>query len=113
MVKGKIMSAWNYTAGIQNIKDSEIEFLEKQLCQAVASRDLGPAFRRDLLFQKTDKGGINMQSVHELYDIQRCRTLGQIMEAGKRQEGRDQVGRWIIFRNLEEEEDVFESKIEF
>ena len=29
------------------------------------------------------------------------------------QEGRDQVGRWIIFRNLEEEEEIFQSKIEF
>ncbi len=91
LIKGKIMAAWNYTAGIQNIKDEEIETLEKTLCQAVTSRSLGRTTRRDMLFEKRTKGGIGMISMHELYEINRCRIISQIMENGKRQRGRGQI----------------------
>ncbi len=52
LVKGKILSAWNYTAGIQDINGKELEILESRLCQAVASKDLGRTVRRDMLFEK-------------------------------------------------------------
>ncbi|MCP4052782.1 MAG: hypothetical protein GY739_06910 [Mesoflavibacter sp.] len=91
LIKGKILSAWSYTAGIQNIDEEEIEKLEKTLCKAVASKDMGRAVRRDMLFEKRVKGGIDMISMHDLYDINRCRIISQIMENGKRQEGRGQI----------------------
>ena len=59
LIKGKIMSAWSYTAAIQNIKDEEINKLESLLCQAVTSSDINITTRRDLLFEKKSKGGIN------------------------------------------------------
>ena len=32
-----------------------------------------------------------MTSIKELYEVNRCRTIGQLVENGKRQEGRGQI----------------------
>ena len=69
----------------------EINTLENALCKAVTSSEMGRCTRRDLLFEKKQKGGINMTSIKELYEINRCRTIGQLIENGKRQEGRGQI----------------------
>ncbi len=55
---------------------------KKTLCQAITSKDLGRCTRKDMLFEKRNKGGIDMISMHDLYDINRCRVISQIMENG-------------------------------
>ncbi|MCP4055362.1 MAG: hypothetical protein GY739_20440 [Mesoflavibacter sp.] len=104
------MSAWNYTSGVQNISYGEIDSLEKTLCQAITSKDLGRCTRKDMLFEKRNKGGIEMISMHDLYDINRCRVISQIMENGKRQEGRGQIpwAEKIIMEEITKEEPCME-----
>ena len=102
LVKGKILSAWNYTTAVQEVDQKMIAKWESKLCQAVIERDLPCGVRRDLLFEKKSHGGLNMTSLQELYDVNRCRTFAHIIESGKRQEGRGQVpwAEQIVMREI-------------
>jgi len=94
LAKGRLVSVWNYTAGIQDIGWEFAQEWDSKICRAITSTEFGATCRKDLVFEDVQKGGMGMQYFVDLYKINRCRILSQIMEAAKRQSGRGQTP-WV------------------
>jgi len=94
LAKGRMMSVWNYTAGIQDISVEFAQEWDIKVYRAITSKEFGATSRKDLIYEPVVKGGMGMQSLVDLYKVNRCRVLAQVMEAAKRQRGRGQVP-WV------------------
>jgi len=94
LAKGRLVSVWNYTASIQYIGWEFAQEWDSKIYRDITSKEFGATCRRDLIYEDVQKGGMGMQSLMDLYQINRCRILSQMMEAAKRQTGRSQTP-WV------------------
>jgi len=94
LVKGRIVSVWNYTAAVQEIDKEFAVYWDLKIYSAITRSKFGATSRKDLLYEPILKGGMGMVSLEDVYKINRCRILAQIMEAAQRQTGRNQVP-WV------------------
>jgi len=94
LAKGRMVSVWNYTASIQEINWEFAQEWDTKIYRALTSKGFGATSRKDLIYEPVVKGGMGMQSLVDLYKINRCRILAQMMEAAKRQTGRGQIP-WV------------------
>ena len=90
LIRSRIVSAWNYTAAVQDMEDSSIAEIEKDFYNAIVMGDLKD-LREDLVYECEARSGLGMTKLSEEYRKNRLRTLTQIMEAGERMKGRGQV----------------------
>jgi len=94
LAKGRVVSVWNYTASVQGINWEFANEWDTKINRAITSREFGAVSRKALVYEPIVKGGMGMQSLVDLYKINRYRILAQIMEAAKRQRGRGQTP-WV------------------
>jgi hypothetical protein len=90
LIRSRIVSAWNYTAAVQDIDDSSIAEIEKDFYNAIVMGELRD-LREDLVYENEARSGLGMTKLSEEYRKNKLRTLTQIMEAGERMKGRGQV----------------------
>jgi len=94
LAKGRLVSVWHYTASVQDINWEFANEWDTRIYRAITSREFGAVSRKDLVYEPVKRGGMGMQSLVDLYKINRCRILAQVMEAAKRQRGRGQTP-WV------------------
>jgi hypothetical protein len=90
LLRSKIVSVWNYTAAVQHMPKEEIEEWEKKFYEAITTGDFYRQ-RKEQVYEKKERGGFGMTKLSEEYEKNRLRTITQIMEAGERMKGRNQV----------------------
>ena len=90
LIKSRIISTWNYTTAIQDIERTEIKKWEEAFYEAIAVGEFHRV-RKQMVYESRQKAGFGMTKLSEEYDINRLRTISQIMEAGERIKGRGQT----------------------
>ena len=104
LMKARVLSVINYTGSIQTIPEVELDKWEKQIYKTMTKGQ--GCMRRDLVYEKEEKGGMGMTHVKEEYKTNRIRGLIQMVETEDRQAGRKQVP-WIqrkILKDLQREQ---------
>ncbi|MCP4055716.1 MAG: hypothetical protein GY739_22275, partial [Mesoflavibacter sp.] len=90
-IRGRVISTWNYTAGVQQLDMEEIDKWEVKFREAILSKEFQISARKDWIYLEATKGGLGMTHLKEEYEQNILRTLAQIIESGERLKGRGQV----------------------
>jgi len=111
LIKSRVISAINYTQGVQAIGQEWCKEIDQCIYQAITQGYGGLArCRREMLYMVVTKGGLGMHSVEDQYKVARLRVIAGLIEAGKRQEQRGQKAwaKELIIQELRKEELVLE-----
>ena len=111
LIKSKIISAINYTQGVQAIGQQWCQEIDRTIYQAITGGYGGMSrCRREVLYRGVVKGGLGMMSVEDQYKVARLRVIAGLIEAGERQEQRGQKA-WakdLIIQELRKEQPVLQ-----
>ena len=99
LLKARVLSVINYTAAIQKIDKEQLDKWEKQIYRAMTKKERN--IRKDIVYEKAGKGGMDMTDIREEYKINRLRGLLQMIQTADTQAGRGQ-STWIQETLIEE-----------
>ena len=108
LLKARVMSVINYTAAIQKLDEEQLKEWGEMIYKSITRSER--SIRRDMVYERENKGGMGMMDITEEYKVNRLRGLMQMIQTGEAQAGRGQ-NTWIqeaLLEELEEEEPCLE-----
>jgi len=80
LLRSRVISLFNYTAGVQNLGMEWCQKMDSKLYQAITGGRGGLTYcRKDLIYQNLQQGGLGMISIQDEYKINRVRVIAGLI----------------------------------
>ena len=112
LIRGKLISTWNYTTTLEELNIEEAEIWDKKIYEEITKGDFNSNIRKEIIYEDLSKLGLGMIPLKEETSIQKMRALTQIMQSGERIRGREQIpwAQQMLIEEMKEEQPLIAVK---